>query len=239
VPIGAPVVEIYALELGHLVRTSTGNFRAWGTADSISATNPPISVGFQPNDPTPADVGDLDFSGIEMDNINVGSGAACSVQSDGALYCWGYGGGWGTLGIPGQSGVNAFNIPADIPGLGTVDVGGPVTAVESHAWTTCAALADGTMRCWGQGNFGGTARGNTETIGDDEVPATGPAVDLGEPIVAFGEAGYSISWCALLQSGALKCWGHNGGGQLGYGHTENLGDDPGEVGPNLPAVQVF
>ncbi len=34
--------------------------------------------------------------------------------------------------------------------------------------------------------------------------------------------------CALIH-GRVKCWGHNEFGQLGLGHTENIGDEPGEI----------
>ena len=38
--------------------------------------------------------------------------------------------------------------------------------------------------------------------------------------------------CALLEDNELLCWGLNNYGQLGYGHTQNIGDDetPREAG---------
>jgi cysteine-rich repeat protein len=48
----------------------------------------------------------------------------------------------------------------------------------------------------------------------------------------------STSACALAANGAVQCWGYNVYGQLGIGDTSNRGDSPGEVGPNLPVVDL-
>ena len=50
--------------------------------------------------------------------------------------------------------------------------------------------------------------------------------------------------CAILDTGQLRCWGHNGDGQLGQGNTDDIGDNPGEttvavdLGPGRTAVAV-
>ena len=64
-----------------------------------------------------------------------------------------------------------------------------------------------------------------------------PAIDLGtgRTAVAIATAKHS---CALLDDSSLKCWGTNFRGQLGQGHTTYLGDDPGEMGDNLPAIDL-
>ena len=35
--------------------------------------------------------------------------------------------------------------------------------------------------------------------------------------------------CALLNTGNVRCWGDNGYGELGYGHTNTIGDDESPV----------
>jgi alpha-tubulin suppressor-like RCC1 family protein len=44
-----------------------------------------------------------------------------------------------------------------------------------------------------------------------------------------------VHTCALIEGGRIRCWGHNGGGQTGYGQNEDIGDDelPSMV-PDLP-----
>ncbi|MBM3674942.1 MAG: hypothetical protein FJW88_08290, partial [Actinobacteria bacterium] len=44
--------------------------------------------------------------------------------------------------------------------------------------------------------------------------------------------------CAILDNGTVKCWGYNAKGQLGLGNTDPRGDGPGEMGDNLPAVDL-
>ena len=42
--------------------------------------------------------------------------------------------------------------------------------------------------------------------------------------------------CIVSPDNRAKCWGYNKFGQLGQGHVEKLGDDPGEVGDDLPPI---
>ena len=59
------------------------------------------------------------------------------------------------------------------------------------------------------------------------------ALTRGPPRIAAGR-GHT---CAILGDGSVRCFGANGYGQLGLGHTNDLGDEAGEM-TALPAVNL-
>ncbi|AKF85338.1 hypothetical protein MFUL124B02_11390 [Myxococcus fulvus 124B02] len=112
-----------------------------------------------------------------------------------------------------------------------------VVAGETHA---CAVFMDGRVKCWGAHRAGALGLGTSGNRGDDpnEMGGKLPFVGLGTgQRVTSLDVGRN-STCALLASGAVKCWGGNDWGQLGLGDTEARGDDPGEMDDALPAVDL-
>ena len=65
-----------------------------------------------------------------------------------------------------------------------------------------------------------------------------PFVDLGTGKTATQVVTGLYHTCALLNDATVKCWGYNNDGQLGQGHTDALGDESGEMGDNLPIVDL-
>ena len=89
------------------------------------------------------------------------------------------------------------------------------TAIVAGGLHTCAVLADGSVKCWGQNDHGQLGDGTTT---DSSAPVTVSGVSN-----AIGLAlGYSHS-CALLADGSVECWGSNSNGQLGNGTTTDHG----------------
>ncbi len=100
-------------------------------------------------------------------------------------------------------------------------------------------LDTGQVRCWGSGANGRLGYGNTNDIGDNELPGSVAPVDLGGQS-AFAIAAGGSHTCALLAtplgflpSGQVRCWGLGLSGQLGYGNTNSIGDNeaPGSASP--------
>jgi alpha-tubulin suppressor-like RCC1 family protein len=170
--------------------------------------------------------------------VAAGAAHTCALLDDGHVKCWGS----NTKGQLGLGDTATRGDEADEMGdeLPAVDLGPGRTAVAVAAGGehTCALLDDDTVKCWGEGSRGRLGLGDTADLGDeaDEMGDDLPAVDLGtSPAVALTAGGDFT--CALLANGRVKCWGANGG-TLGLGDTADRGDGPGEMGADLPSVDL-
>ncbi|MGH7752526.1 MAG: hypothetical protein ACREN5_06895, partial [Gemmatimonadales bacterium] len=115
-----------------------------------------------------------------------------------------------------------------------------IVKVAAGVFHTCALLDDASVKCWGGNMNGQLGLGDTLNRGDqpNEMGDNLPAVDLGAGKTAVDIAAGVRHTCALLGDGSVKCWGGNGGGKLGLGDTLDRGDQPNEMGDNLPAVDL-
>jgi alpha-tubulin suppressor-like RCC1 family protein len=118
----------------------------------------------------------------------------------------------------------------DVAGNTSVSVSGngfinstTVNQVAASTDHTCALLTTGSVRCWGLGSSGQLGYSNTNTIGDNETPASAGDVNVGGTVTQIA-AGYGHT-CALLTTGNVRCWGSGFAGKLGYGNTNNIGDN--------------
>jgi alpha-tubulin suppressor-like RCC1 family protein len=102
----------------------------------------------------------------------------------------------------------------------------------------CALHDDGTLKCWGWNGWGQLGQGDMRNRGDGlgEMGAHLPVISLGGDVKQV--AGGGDHTCALLTTGAVKCWGGGPQGQLGLGDTNSQGDQDGEMGAALPAVDL-
>ncbi len=179
-------------------------------------------------------------------------GHICALLDNDRVKCWGR----NTVGQLGQGhartlGESTTDGVATIPaiGLGTgrtatqiVANGNLVTisGVNTEIGHSCALLDNGSVKCWGYNSVGQLGLGDTDARGDGpgEMGDSFPAIDLGSGRTATQiDAGVNHS-CALLDNDRVKCWGRNTVGQLGLEDGDARGDGPGEMGDNLPFVDL-
>ncbi len=215
--VGATVVQIAAGQAHTCTRTSLGTVRCWGSQGNgaLGHGNGNVTIG---DDETPATAGDVVLSDFATD-IALGWLHSCAVLEDGSVQCWGRGND-GRLGYGNSAYVGFNNSPAD---AGTVELDGPARQVVAGFAHTCALLDDGTVQCWGFGSSGQLGYGNGDTIGDDEDPADAGVVPLDTTVRSIAADGNHT--CAITEAGRVRCWGQGTDGRLGYGNTDNLGDD--------------
>ncbi|MEP7311783.1 MAG: Ig-like domain-containing protein [Pseudomonadota bacterium] len=164
----------------------------------------------------------------------------CAILDDGNVKCWGrnehgeLGLGFVSLDVGASSGDFATLI---VP----VNFGAGRTALEISAGDeiSCARLDNDTLKCWGANSSGGLGQGNTTELGiaANDI-ANAPAISLGtnrKPVQIAVGAGWV---CAILDDTSTKCFGDNFWGQLGDGDTNNRGDQSGEMGDLLPAINL-
>lgn len=86
---------------------------------------------------------------------------------------------------------------------------GESTAVAAGRDHTCAVLASGAAKCWGNNLYGQLGNGSL-------YKSTTPVKVSGLSAAVSITAGYEFT-CALLSGGTAQCWGYNNNGQLGDG----------------------
>lgn len=125
--------------------------------------------------------------------IDVAAGAThtCAVGASGGVWCWGEGG-------SGQLGHGSFQTsPTPVPVVG---LPGPAVSVAVGGNTSCAAMENGALFCWG-----------SSASGQIGLPDTTPATSIAHRIEGLGHV-HSVAIgatyaCAGTTDGATSCWG--------------------------------
>lgn len=138
-------------------------------------------------------------------SVVAGWGHQCALRSNGTVWCWGSNL-YGQLG-DGTSG-NQSATPVQAVGVtNAVRIG-----VGSRS--TCAVLADGTMKCWGDNSHGQMGVGTFG--GAQSTPTLVPGLD--EVVEIRGGFRHL---CARRWDMSVWCWGANESGEVGDGTTND------------------
>jgi alpha-tubulin suppressor-like RCC1 family protein len=175
--------------------TAAGGVKCWG--ENFAGQ---LGDGTTTERLTPVDVTGL-TSGVTA--ITASGSHACALTASGGVKCWGA----NDFGELGDGTTTQRLTPVDVTGLTS-----GVTAISAGGPDTCALMAAGGAKCWGNNSRGQVGDGTT-TQRLTPVDVTGLTSD-----VAAIAAGNQYA-CALTIAGGMKCWGLNGYGELGDGTT--------------------
>ena len=126
----------------------------------------------------------------------------CALLADHTIRCWGSNV-YGQLGAPTDG--TDISIPVTVTGISTA------ISIAAGNGSTCAILADHTVRCWGWNLYGQLGNGTT-------TDSTTPVAVTGISTATTLGPGF-LHTCATLTNGTARCWGNNSDGQLGNGTT--------------------
>lgn len=239
IPLGAG--QTFAVGGSHSCVVLAGSVKCWGynyygqlgLGDTTNRGDKPNDMGLS--------LAVVDLGGRKASSIAAGESHTCAILDDGSVACWGenmsgqLGRGdavasWG--GAPEQMGAGIVKVDL---GLGVV-----AKALSLGTNHSCALLSDDTVKCWGDNSHGQLGTGDTASRGKSkfELGDALPRVALGTGRHVKALASGGLHTCAILDNDALKCWGDNRHGQLGYGDTQDRGTTSATLGDALPSVML-
>ncbi len=171
--------------------------------------------------------------------VSQGVNTTCAVLSGGRVKCWGYNN-YGHLGLGDKEhrGDNLDEMGANLPAV-DLGPGQRAKAVTAGQFYECALLETGDVKCWGYSVGTGTCLSQMHGDEPNEMGTSLPPVNLGTGLKATAIDARFYTTCALLEGGAIKCWGYNDSGQLGLGDTQSRGA-AGKcgMGDELPTIDL-
>jgi alpha-tubulin suppressor-like RCC1 family protein len=166
-------------------------------------------------------------AGFSVQTIASGRHHVCALSRAGAVKCWGA----NDVGELGLGDTRARGTSASDMGdaLRPVDFGHGqvVVGLDCGLRHCCVRTIQNTIKCWGDNSKGQLGlgdrlpRGTTSSSMGDALPfVMTPAAEAVVSIRLDGDR-----TCARTHTG-LRCWGRNGGGELGLGDQEDRGGSP-------------
>ena len=179
-------------------------------------------------------------SDFDVEQVSCGFDHTCVLSTNQSIKCFG-GGYSGQLGYGNTDNIgddeNEMGDDLSVVKLGIDFIPIQVDCGESHS---CALSEDQQIKCWGVNHVGQLGQGDTTNRGNDinQMGDNLTPIDLGTEFNASSIRCGQHNVCALSTDHDTKCWGHNYYGQLGLGDTNIRGDNWGEMGDDLPALDM-
>ncbi|HET7540189.1 MAG TPA: hypothetical protein VFK05_09965 [Polyangiaceae bacterium] len=188
--------------------TLAGTVRCWGYSSYAQ-----LGYGSRHGAELQKELGDVPAGG-KVIQIAAGIRNTCALFENRTFRCWGD-----------DPGPTAYSDPDEHFNARTaneypiVNLGRPVMQIASYS-STCALLAGGTVRCWGENGAGELGYGHKRAV---DGPTFAEDIRVGGPVVQIATGHSHI--CVLLQEGRVRCWGFARYGALGHGNGFDIGDD--------------
>ena len=227
----SPLTDIVQVSVGSnhtCALTSGGNVKCWGLGSRGALGNDCNDNCVNMN--YPVDVVASDGSNnLLSDIVQISTGGAhiCALTSGSNVVCWGY----GANGQLGNGATSMKDAPASVTTTGTTALEG-IVGIFSAYEHSCALKSAGGVVCWGEGDNGrlGDNTSGTDRTNPVDVLTSAQGNPALSGIAQIGSGGaWSTHSCAVTNTGAVKCWGQGGSGQLGNDATNDS---------NLPVTVV-
>ena len=150
-----------------------------------------------------------------LQSLSARQDTTCAVTPSGTVKCWG-GSDFGQLGDNDEvmaaltdSSKKFKSAPVTVANLNGIK---QVAVGYNHA---CAISQTGSVSCWGDNSRGQIGDGST-TFRPQATPVVGLSAKVTQLALTYQSS------CALLETGAVQCWGGNTQGELGVGQTAKI-----------------
>ena len=182
-----------------------GTVRCWG-----SNNNGQLGDNSTIARPAPVTVVGIDGSTPATTAVDVSSGAmwhTCALMADATVKCWGLND-YGQLGN--NSTVNSL-VPVPVANIDGTSPGRTAVSVSTGTYWSCALMANGTVRCWGDKFYVGSSNFANVLVPLAVSNVSGLTSSSGAvELTSAGKNG-----CVRMADGTVQCWGEGLNGSLG------------------------
>jgi len=199
---------------GYCALLISGAVDCWGYGSDGELGNGTFYTTGNQGSATPVQVVGVGGTGIlgGVSSLTSDEGGYCAVLISGGVDCWGVGGDLGN-GMDTSS-----DVPVQVSNIGGTGTLSGVSSLSGGGGDYCALLTSGTVDCWGSGYFGQLGNGTFYSTGNQGSATPVQVVGVGGSGTLDGVSSLTSggdSYCALLTTESVDCWGEGGYGELG------------------------